>query len=479
MIPSDRQKNNKLLARPTLGIAPAETTLFGKVSGERLALLGAGIAEEVDGKLVSKIGEKDELLAINDEPIKSFEDLPRLFGKNAGKRLKLTIVRAPAKSVDEAETRASTPEQYSVNVEPRPLRDYGLEMAASAIVAVQKKSPAEKAGLLPGDRLLSVDGEAIGDPASFPQRLLAKIGETISIEVERGEPVQRLTMEVALREPPQTTWSHAVTNMVAVETMGIAYEITPTIAKVREGGPADGKLQPGDVVKKVQFVATSKEDEAVEARSFRKAYEAKEPLELDGKMVGWPRVLIEAVATRMPDTELKITALRGKEEIEAQIKSEASTEAFLDDRNLSFALAPLSEVHQAGDWSEAFSLGAREVKERMTEVFTVVTKLITLRISPANLGGPLTIIGAATVEADRGITDLLMFFTFLSANLAVLNFLPIPALDGGHFVFLLYEWIRRKPVDENLQMKLSAAGILGLLALMLGVTLMDIYRFFG
>jgi regulator of sigma E protease len=118
----------------------------------------------------------------------------------------------------------------------------------------------------------------------------------------------------------------------------------------------------------------------------------------------------------------------------------------------------------------------------MTEVFTVVTKLVTGRISATNLGGPLTIITQAQHEADRGISDLLMFFTFLSANLAVINFLPIPALDGGHMVFLAYEGIRRKPVDENLQMRLSAAGILSLLALMLFVTMLDLYRlyrFFG
>ena len=48
-------------------------------------------------------------------------------------------------------------------------------------------------------------------------------------------------------------------------------------------------------------------------------------------------------------------------------------------------------------------------------------------------------------------SKLLLFLTFLSANLAVINFLPIPVLDGGHFVFLLYEGIRGKPADERVQ----------------------------
>jgi regulator of sigma E protease len=66
-----------------------------------------------------------------------------------------------------------------------------------------------------------------------------------------------------------------------------------------------------------------------------------------------------------------------------------------------------------------------------------------------------------------------MFLTMLSANLAVLNFLPIPALDGGHMVFLLAEWIRGKPVDEQWQARLTIAGVLCLLALMAFVILND------
>jgi regulator of sigma E protease len=65
----------------------------------------------------------------------------------------------------------------------------------------------------------------------------------------------------------------------------------------------------------------------------------------------------------------------------------------------------------------------------------------------------------------------------LSANLAVLNFLPIPALDGGHMLFLAAEGIRGKPVDERLQIRLTIAGVICLLSLMVFATAMDIGRF--
>jgi regulator of sigma E protease len=84
---------------------------------------------------------------------------------------------------------------------------------------------------------------------------------------------------------------------------------------------------------------------------------------------------------------------------------------------------------------------------------------------------------AAASVAEQGPSSLLLFLTMLSANLAVLNFLPIPALDGGHMLFLSAEAVRGKPVDERLQMRLTIVGVICLLSLMVFATLMDIQRF--
>ena len=68
-----------------------------------------------------------------------------------------------------------------------------------------------------------------------------------------------------------------------------------------------------------------------------------------------------------------------------------------------------------------------------------------------------------------------MFLTFISANLAVLNFLPIPVLDGGHMVFLAYEGIRGKPPSEKIQVGLTYAGLLFLVGLMIFVFGLDLH----
>ena len=81
-------------------------------------------------------------------------------------------------------------------------------------------------------------------------------------------------------------------------------------------------------------------------------------------------------------------------------------------------------------------------------------------------------------EASRGITSLLLFLTFLSVNLAILNFLPIPALDGGHMVFLSWEMLTGKPPNERLQIALTLVSVGCLLMLMLFVISNDIVRMF-
>ena len=143
-------------------------------------------------------------------------------------------------------------------------------------------------------------------------------------------------------------------------------------------------------------------------------------------------------------------------------------------------LKPLSfqRVHTAASWGEATALSFREIKERGAGVFQFLGLLATGQLSPKQLGGPVAIARMAGSEASRGITSLLLFLTFLSVNLAILNFLPIPALDGGHMVFLSWEMLTGKPPNERLQMALTLVSVGCLLMLMLFVISNDIVRMF-
>lgn len=96
-----------------------------------------------------------------------------------------------------------------------------------------------------------------------------------------------------------------------------------------------------------------------------------------------------------------------------------------------------------------------------------------------SLGGPAKIAQLTGQVADLGISYLIQFTAFLSLNLAILNILPFPALDGGRVLFLIIEKVRGKRNNQNVEQLANTAGFLLLLTLMVFVTINDIRGFGG
>jgi regulator of sigma E protease len=108
--------------------------------------------------------------------------------------------------------------------------------------------------------------------------------------------------------------------------------------------------------------------------------------------------------------------------------------------------------------------------------FMTVVKLVE-RIVPLNaLGGPILIAQMAGKQAQKGIFELLNFMAFISVNLAVLNLLPIPVLDGGHIFFFLIEAVLGRPLSLKKIEIAQKVGLVALLSLMLVVFYNDIMR---
>jgi regulator of sigma E protease len=123
---------------------------------------------------------------------------------------------------------------------------------------------------------------------------------------------------------------------------------------------------------------------------------------------------------------------------------------------------------------EAVALGWRETKYSLSLVFRFLRKLMSGQVSVKGIGGPVEIARQAGAMASEGMSPFLLFLGMLSANLAVLNFLPIPMLDGGHMVFLAAEGVRGKPVSERVVALFTTAGLVLLLSLMVFVLLLDV-----
>ena len=100
--------------------------------------------------------------------------------------------------------------------------------------------------------------------------------------------------------------------------------------------------------------------------------------------------------------------------------------------------------------------------------------LITFQIPITEIGGTVTTIATMAEYSQQNIANLLIFIPLISANLAVFNLLPFPALDGAHVLFTTIEWIRRKPINRKVENTIHFVGICILFAF---VILVDILHF--
>ncbi|HEY9900044.1 MAG TPA: RIP metalloprotease RseP [Pantanalinema sp.] len=103
-------------------------------------------------------------------------------------------------------------------------------------------------------------------------------------------------------------------------------------------------------------------------------------------------------------------------------------------------------------------------------------KLATGKMSPNDLGGVIEIGRAGAFVAKNDLRDMLAFTALISIGLAVMNVLPLPALDGGHMVFLLLEAIRRKPVPRRIEEPIQQGGMVLLMGLMMLMLIKDVVK---
>jgi regulator of sigma E protease len=108
----------------------------------------------------------------------------------------------------------------------------------------------------------------------------------------------------------------------------------------------------------------------------------------------------------------------------------------------------------------------------------VLYKIVTADISPKTLGGPVTVFRMAGQASHGGWVVYLGFMAFVSVSLGFINLLPVPGLDGGHFLFLCIEAIIRRPLPEAVQVALIKLGMLLLVGLIAYATFNDLFRLF-
>ncbi len=128
----------------------------------------------------------------------------------------------------------------------------------------------------------------------------------------------------------------------------------------------------------------------------------------------------------------------------------------------------------------AATLGVRKTQQIVVQTYITLMRLVQGKLSIKHLNGPVGIARIGTIIANNhGVTYTLFFLGMISVNLAVINFLPFPIVDGGHMVLLIIEKIKGSPVSPQIQAAVTYVGLAAIAVVFLMVTFNDIRNWIG
>jgi len=198
-------------------------------------------------------------------------------------------------------------------------------------------------------------------------------------------------------------------------------------------------------------------------------------LAVNGEEIGWWVELTERIRTS--EGALTFTIERGDQQLDLTVVPDPDT------RTIGVQAHDMRRSFDRIEYSLAGSFGAggRETKDTFMGIIQGLQKLFTGEISVReNLGGPVAIASVTRDATEHaGWQGFWRITAFLSITLAIMNMLPIPALDGGHFMFLVYEGITRKEPSVKVRMALQQIGFILLIGIFILVTFNDILRTIG
>lgn len=395
-----------------------------------------------------------------------------------GHEMRAALALVPDKDASIVVERNDSGAQKKVDIviPPNPQRGLGLVMQAGPVHSVRKGSPAEIAGLKAGDTIEQIDGQPVGNPFTLQLRMLiaARENRKVSALVRRAgnegngaADSNTESLEFSPILPASATGVDPRFGRITIESLGINLAVTNRVETVEDPG---SPLKPGDEILSVQVQLGESQRSDSRFSNLGNEIDLSKP-----EVATWPLVDNFVIQMIDPGTKVAVRFRRGEMIETAELEVREMANAWRETRGI--VPRQLQTIYQNDSTWAAFLNGLRQTRDDATRVLKFLKKLVRGDIAITSLGGPGTIVLVATSEASQGTSRLLLFLTLLGANLAIVNFLPIPVLDGGHMVFLLYEGIFRKPVGEKLQVALTYAGLAFLVLLMITVIGLDIWRF--
>ncbi|MEZ6140738.1 MAG: RIP metalloprotease RseP [Zavarzinella sp.] len=254
---------------------------------------------------------------------------------------------------------------------------------------------------------------------------------------------------------------------MAISGLGLAYYIDLTVDTIDpESLAAKNGLREGDIITEVRFSELVKKDQF--------------------KMGSWDTLNLHSGAAlfglmqnRPSDAmELKVKRTDGSGEniITLPLECKENKSWPLEDRGL--MLAYDTQIKKADTYLDALKLGGKRTIRTLKNIYQTLYATVFRQISLKSISGPLSIANISYKIAGYDRWQFLVFLGLVSINLAVVNFLPIPVMDGGHMVFLIYEKIRGKPAPDRVMDWALIIGLVLILMLFAFAMYNDIRRLF-
>lgn len=313
----------------------------------------------------------------------------------------------------------------------------------TSIGFVEKNSVADKTGFQPGDKIISIGDTPITSWEDVLEGLTIKdVGANRPVTVQRGGRTETLTTNGRM-------FLDAMTQKKGLGMFSEGAKILVTMVEEKmPAGKAGIKL--GDTLLTANAVPVIGTEQFVNVITANQG----KPLELV-----WKHGSEEKRASIIPTYD--DAAKRWRIGI---------------GHTMIFTTTP---IHKSYTFGESLAIGWDETVNQVGMFFGIIGKIFSGVVSfKETIGGPLQIMQIAGQVAQRGFWDFIELVAKLSVSIAVLNILPIPALDGGHLVFIIIEAVLRREVSVKAKMAFQQVGMFLLLALMAFVLYNDVMKRF-
>lgn len=295
---------------------------------------------------------------------------------------------------------------------------------------VAPDSPAARAGITRGDRIVSIDGEAVPTWDDLQMAVLPRAEEPLQVALVRDGVERTLTVT------PKASGEFKAGDL------GVIPDVYPQVHSILSGSPAEkAGLRAGDVI--------------LAANGTKMKQEA----------------LIDFIKEHS-NTQITLTVRRGSNAERVNVTPRVKNGVSM----IGATLNPLEVRIIEPGFFQAIGMSVQQNLEWGGLIFELLGGLFTRETSLDQLAGPIGIAQFSGTAAEAGALSLFTFLAMISLNLGVINLLPIPVLDGGNIFIMALEGLARRDFSMAVKERVMLAGVLVILALMVTVFYNDLIR---